>query len=140
MSAPLSQSSSNIATAAADFTYLDDGTFHLAKGVIVRAEAAFKIMKNIKPTLVVKDTAEAVWGKDVLSKKSVTGVVAPRKKCLGEVAKEPLTPEKVAVVTAMLKHWGAEKKISVETTLQSMGRLLSEKIQDVLKLKRRLQL
>ncbi|XP_037555320.2 BEN domain-containing protein 5 [Dermacentor silvarum] len=114
--------------------------FHLAKGVIVRAEAAFKIMKNIKPILVVKDTAEAVWGKDVLSKKSVTGVVAPRKKCLGEVAKEPLTPEKVAVVTAMLKHWGAEKKISVETTLQSMGRLLSEKIQDVLKSKRRLQL
>ncbi|KAH7941381.1 hypothetical protein HPB49_012854 [Dermacentor silvarum] len=67
-------------------------------GVIKRAEAAYKILKDSKPTLV-KDTDEVAWGKDVLSKNSVTGAVALRKKCLGEVTKEPLTPEKVAVVT-----------------------------------------
>ncbi|XP_075554629.1 uncharacterized protein LOC142587469 isoform X1 [Dermacentor variabilis] len=127
------------ATTVANFSYLDNGTFHLAKGVVVRPEAAFKIMRNLKPTLVVKDTAEAVWGKDVLEKKSVTGMVAPRKKSLGEVAKEPLTPEKVAVVAATLKHWGAEKNIDVEATLLNLGHLLSEKIQDVLKSKRRLK-
>lgn len=63
----------------------------------MRAKAAFKIMCNVKPILVVKDMAEAVWGKDVLEKNSITGMVGPRKKCLGELAKEPLTP-KVAVV------------------------------------------
>nr|XP_054923567.1 BEN domain-containing protein 5-like [Dermacentor andersoni] len=127
------------ATTVANFSYLDDGTFYLAKGVVVRSEAAFKIMRNLKPTLVVKDTAEAVWGKDVLEKKSVTGMVAPRKKSLGEVAKEPLTPEKVAVVAATLKHWGAEKNVDVDATLLNLGRLLSEKIQDVLKSKRRVK-
>ncbi|XP_070392798.1 BEN domain-containing protein 5-like [Dermacentor albipictus] len=137
--APLSHIDSN-ATTAANFTHLNDGTFHFAKEVVVRAEAAFKIMRNVKLTLVVKDTAEAVWGNDVLEKKSVTCMVAPRKKCLGELAKEPLTPEKVAVVAATLKHWRAVKNMDVEPTVQNMGRLLSEKIQDVLKSKRRLKL
>ncbi|KAH7960753.1 hypothetical protein HPB49_022805 [Dermacentor silvarum] len=46
----------------------------------------------------------------------------------------------IPMLAAMLKHWGAEKQISVEATAQSMGRLLSEKIQEVLKSKRWLEL
>lgn len=72
--------------------------FHLAKKIVISGDAASKILKNKKSTLVLKDTAEAIWGRDTLAMKSVTGTVAPRKKSHGEAPKDPLTPEKVAVV------------------------------------------
>lgn len=57
-------------------------------------------MSNRKATLVLKDTAQAIWGSQILATKTVTGTVAPRKKSHGEAAKEPLTTEKVAVVAS----------------------------------------
>ncbi|KAL1444738.1 hypothetical protein MTO96_029620 [Rhipicephalus appendiculatus] len=65
-----------------------DAEFHLAKGIVIRGDAASKITRNKKPTLVLKDTARAIWGREILATKSVTGTVARRKKSLGEAAKE----------------------------------------------------
>ncbi|KAL1471877.1 hypothetical protein MTO96_039658 [Rhipicephalus appendiculatus] len=103
-----------------------------------RGDAASKILRNKKSTLVLKDTAEAIWGRDSLAMKSVTGTVAPRKKSHGEAPKDPLTPEKVAVIAATVKHWGGKTGEDVQKTLDNMNHLLTEKIQDVLKSKRRM--
>uniref|UniRef100_G3MLG9 BEN domain-containing protein n=1 Tax=Amblyomma maculatum TaxID=34609 RepID=G3MLG9_AMBMU len=120
-----------------DFIFMEDGSFHLTKGIIINGSAAEKILQNKKPTLVVKDTAQAIWGTDVLMERSVTGTAYSRKKASGEKPKPPLTPEKLQVVSATLKHWGALKAVDVASTENGLTRILSEKIQDILKAKLR---
>lgn len=132
--------------------------FHLAKGVFITSDQALKIMNNKKPTLVGKDTAQAIWTNEVLACRSVNGGVAPNKRTLGETAKKKqLTPEKVEVVvgntvlpspckgsshftffSATVRYWGAKKKVNVDATLSGMSRILMEKIQDVRKLLKKL--
>ncbi|XP_077511574.1 uncharacterized protein LOC144121981 isoform X1 [Amblyomma americanum] len=82
-----------------DFTYLQDRMFHLTAGIIISSAQAAKILANKKATLVCEDTAQAVWTSEVLATRSVSGMIAPKKRALGEKPKQPLTPQKVDVVT-----------------------------------------
>ncbi|KAL1467100.1 hypothetical protein MTO96_042385, partial [Rhipicephalus appendiculatus] len=82
----------------AQFTYLLDGSLHLQNGVILSKLQASRIMAHKKPTLVVKETAQAIWGQSGLAIRSVKGGLAPRNRGTAEVAKPRLTPEKVEIV------------------------------------------
>ncbi|KAH6927237.1 hypothetical protein HPB50_001113 [Hyalomma asiaticum] len=62
--------------------------------IITTASQAAKILNNKKPTLVCKDTAQAIWGTDGLAERSVCGVAAPKARAAGELPKQPLTPRK----------------------------------------------
>nr|XP_037290598.1 BEN domain-containing protein 5-like [Rhipicephalus microplus] len=99
-----------------------------------------KIFGNKKATLVVKDAAHAIWGSNVLASRSVTGTVGSRKRALGEQPKQPLTPEKLLVVSETLKHWGQQKDVNTADTEKNLPRILAEKIQDLLKSKVRKQM
>lgn len=79
--------------------YFAFSQFHLTKGVTISGVCAKKIFGNKKATLVVKDAAHAIWGSNVLASRSVTGTVGSRKRALGEQPKQPLTPEKLLVVS-----------------------------------------
>ncbi|KAK8785347.1 hypothetical protein V5799_008288 [Amblyomma americanum] len=88
-----------------EFSYMEDGSFHLTKGIIISGACAEKIFKNKKPTLV-----------------------------------QPLTPEKLLVVSETLKHWGVQKSVSTEEAEKTLTRTLTEKIQGLLKSKLRKQI
>ncbi|KAH6942674.1 hypothetical protein HPB50_009225 [Hyalomma asiaticum] len=74
-----------------------------AEGLRVSNAQAAKILGNKKGKLVCKDTAQALWSSSVLAKRSVKGNVAPKKRALGELPKQQLTPEKVDVVAAIVR-------------------------------------
>ncbi|XP_077512756.1 uncharacterized protein LOC144123917 [Amblyomma americanum] len=116
-----------------DFSYTGDGLFHLTGGIIISGCQAAKILANKKPTLVCKDTAQAVWSNEVLATRSFTGAVAPKQRALGEKPKQHLTPHKVDVVIATMKHWGTIKGVDVSEAVRNVPRMLTEKIQDVKK-------
>lgn len=61
-------------------------------------ECAKKIDKNKKPTIVIKDAAQGIWGKKVLQQRTLSGAVGPTKRHLGDLARKQLTPEKISVV------------------------------------------
>ncbi|KAH6920664.1 hypothetical protein HPB50_028348 [Hyalomma asiaticum] len=69
---------------------------------VSNAQAA-KIRGKKKVKLVRKDTAQALWSSSVLAKRCVRGNIAPKKKALGELPKQQLTPEKVDVVADSLE-------------------------------------
>ncbi|XP_077517162.1 BEN domain-containing protein 5-like isoform X3 [Amblyomma americanum] len=112
---------------------LSSHKFHLTAGIIISGGQASKIMSNKKPSLVCKDTAQAVWGNEVLATRSFSGAVAPKQRALGEKPKQPLTPHKVDVVIATMKHWGTVKGVDVSEAVWNVPRMLTEKIQDVKK-------
>lgn len=95
-------------------------------------------MSNKKPTIVAKDTAQAIWSQAVLAQRSVKGVLPPNRKRSGGTPKPALTPEKVEVVAATVSHWGEVRKTEVGATLQNLTGILTEKIQDCVKSERRL--
>ncbi|XP_077498777.1 uncharacterized protein LOC144109885 [Amblyomma americanum] len=97
-----------------DFTHLADGSFHLAKGVVLSAASALKIMSARKPTIACNDTAQAIWTSEVLATRSLSGNVAPTERGLGEPPRQPLTPEKVGLVAEMVRYWGRKKCGNVE--------------------------
>ncbi|KAH7932974.1 hypothetical protein HPB49_005988 [Dermacentor silvarum] len=114
--------------------------FHLAEGIVISANQAAKILNNKKATLVCKDTAQAIWGTDGFVNRSVSGVAAPKLRAAGELPKQPLTPTKVNVVTATVRYCGQLKGEDVTTAVASIAKLLSEKIEDVMKSSKRLAL
>ncbi|KAH7946614.1 hypothetical protein HPB52_001858 [Rhipicephalus sanguineus] len=116
----------------------DHKEFHLAKGVIITASQAAKVLNNKKATLVCKDTAQAIWGTELLSERSVCGVAAPKARATGQLPKQPLTPTKVDVVAATVRHWGIIKGEDVSATVANITKVLSEKIQDARKSTKRL--
>ncbi|CAN7975588.1 unnamed protein product, partial [Ixodes persulcatus] len=76
--------------------------FHLTKGIVISSGQAAKIFQGKKPTIVGKETAQAIWTNAVLATRSVTGTTCPQKRAAGEPAKPPLTPEKIDVVQGEL--------------------------------------
>ncbi|KAH6925625.1 hypothetical protein HPB50_008073 [Hyalomma asiaticum] len=72
--------------------------FWCYKGYCVSNAQTAKELGNKKGKLACKDTAQALWSSSVLATRSVSGNVAPKKKALGELPKQQLTPEKVDVV------------------------------------------
>lgn len=93
-----------------EFTYSDDGLFRLKSGVQITDTQAKKIFGNRKPTLVVKGTAHAIWGINVLAGRSVSGELPPTKRGSGEAPKPPLTPDKIGIIEDTLRCWGTLKK------------------------------
>ncbi|KAH6947407.1 hypothetical protein HPB50_018812 [Hyalomma asiaticum] len=78
----------------------------LRKGYCVSNAQAAKILGNKKGKLVCKDTAQALWSSSVLATRSVSGNVTPKKRALGELPKQQLTPEKVNVVAGLKRNKG----------------------------------
>ncbi|XP_077501263.1 BEN domain-containing protein 5-like isoform X4 [Amblyomma americanum] len=122
---------------AQDFTLTSGGLFHLTQGVYIKPDQAEKLFKNKKPSIVVRDSAQLLWGIETLSKRSVSGRLAPTKSGSCEVPAEQLTPAKLEVVYGCLRHWGKVHGVDTSVAECSVPRILSEKIQDV---KRRLRL
>ncbi|XP_077552639.1 BEN domain-containing protein 5-like [Haemaphysalis longicornis] len=141
--------SSAVPCPAQDFSYLANGSFHLSKGVVISAVQAKKILANKKPTLVCKDTAHAIWGPEELAKRSVSGIVAPRKKHSGELPKKALSPGKVDVIKATLEYWARssewpdereqQKQLATKQAIRNIEKILGEKIQDVVKATRKMK-
>ncbi|XP_049516381.1 BEN domain-containing protein 5-like [Dermacentor silvarum] len=120
-----------------DFSYLSDGSFHLQRGICLTSIQAKRIFSHKKPTLVVKETAQAIWSQKGLASRSVKGGIAPRKKSLGEPAKPALTPEKVNIVEATLSHWARVNDLDSSAIAANLTNILSEKIQDCIKAERK---
>ncbi|XP_077520546.1 BEN domain-containing protein 5-like isoform X3 [Amblyomma americanum] len=123
-----------------DFTYLPDGSLHLRNGIVLTKVQASRIISHKKSSLVVKETAQAIWTQSGLAMRSVKGGVAPRKRGTAETAKPRLTPEKVEVVAATLEHWGKVNKNDITAAMKNLTNILCEKIQDCVKSERRQQL
>ncbi|KAH6920584.1 hypothetical protein HPB50_028428 [Hyalomma asiaticum] len=113
---------------------------HLQNGIFLTKVQASRVMTHKKPTLVVKETAQAIWTQSGLAVRSVKGGLAPRKKGTTEVAKPRLTPEKVQVVAATLDHWGHMNNYDASAAKKNLTNILSEKIQDCIKAQRRAQI
>ncbi|XP_064458822.1 BEN domain-containing protein 5-like [Ornithodoros turicata] len=116
-----------------DFSYTEDGSFHLSRGIVINRVAAGKIFADKKPTVAAKDIAQAVWGREVLMTRSVSGQLPPKQRHSGMEPKQPLTPEKVDIVTEALRHWGDKKGIPTDSVVKNLTRVLSEKIQDLVR-------
>ncbi|KAH7978647.1 hypothetical protein HPB49_006282 [Dermacentor silvarum] len=112
-------------------------TFHLQRGICLTSIQAKRIFSHKKPTLVVKETAQAIWSQKGLASRSVKGGIAPRKKSLGEPAKPALTPEKVNIVEATLSHWARVNDLDSSAIAANLTNILSEKIQDCIKAERK---
>ncbi|KAH6920658.1 hypothetical protein HPB50_028354 [Hyalomma asiaticum] len=107
------------------------------EGLRVSNAQAAKILGNEKGKLVCKDTAQALWSSSVLAKRSVRGNVAPKKRALGELPKQQLTPEKVDVVAATVQHRGRDTDVS--EVLQDVPRLLTERIRNAAKAMKKIE-
>ncbi|XP_054919715.1 BEN domain-containing protein 5-like isoform X1 [Dermacentor andersoni] len=120
-----------------NFVATSDGRFHLSGGIYVMPEQAEKLFRNKKPSILVRDTAQVIWGNELLAKRSVSGRLAPTKSGSSEQPSKQLTPAKVEVVYDCLRHWGQIHNQDISAAERALPRTLSEKIQDV---KRKLRL
>ncbi|XP_070389670.1 BEN domain-containing protein 5-like isoform X3 [Dermacentor albipictus] len=120
-----------------NFEATSDGRFHLSGGIFVTPEQVEKLFRNKKPSILVRDTAQVIWGNELLAKRSVSGRLAPTKSGSSEQPSKQLTPAKVEVVYDCLRHWGKIHNQDIGAAERALPRTLSEKIQDV---KRKLRL
>ncbi|KAL1480812.1 hypothetical protein MTO96_050727 [Rhipicephalus appendiculatus] len=114
----------------AEFSPCDGGLFHLSNNIYITEEQAAKLFKNKKPTILVRDAAQVVWGCDTLAQRSVSGRLCPTKTNSGQEPSKQLTPEKVDVVYGCLAHWGQVNKTDTTLARSNVMRTLCEKIQD----------
>ncbi|XP_072142268.1 uncharacterized protein [Dermacentor andersoni] len=110
------------------FTYFQ---FHSSGGIFVVPEQAEKLCRNKKPSILVRDTAQVIWGNELLAKRCVSGRLAPTKSGSSEQPSKQLTPAKVEVVYDCLRHWGQIHNQDMGAAERSPSRTLSEKIQGV---------
>ncbi|XP_077547561.1 uncharacterized protein LOC144159736 [Haemaphysalis longicornis] len=118
-----------------DFSLAPDGLFHLCNQTYVKKQQAEKMFKNKKGSILVRDAAQAIWGVEKLSQRSVRANLASGKD--EEEAVKQLTAAKVEVVYACLEHWGRIRNEDTKVAAAGVLRTLSDKIQDV---KRKLRL
>nr|XP_054932469.1 uncharacterized protein LOC126540984 [Dermacentor andersoni] len=105
--------------------------FHSSGGIFVVPEQAEKLCRNKKPSILVRDTAQVIWGNELLAKRCVSGRLAPTKSGSSEQPSKQLTPAKVEVVYDCLRHWGQIHNQDMGAAERSPSRTLSEKIQGV---------
>ncbi|KAH7944555.1 hypothetical protein HPB52_021372 [Rhipicephalus sanguineus] len=115
------------------FSETSDGRFHLCNEVYTTSVQAAKLFSNKKPTILVREAAQLIWGIEVLAQRSISGKMAPTKQGEGGLPCKQLSPEKLDVVYACLSHWGQLNKVDTAAVSQKVLRTLSEKIQDVKK-------
>lgn len=114
----------------AEFSQCDGGLFHLSNNIIITQDQAAKLFKNKKATILIRDAAQVVWGRDTLAQRSVSGRLAPTKANSGQEPSKQLTPEKVEVVYGCLAHWGQVNNVDTTLARHTVMRTLCEKIQD----------
>ncbi|CAN8016878.1 unnamed protein product [Ixodes persulcatus] len=125
----------------APFTDIGGGKFHLKRGLTVGIKQAKKAMGQTKPALVAKDISQAIWGRRGLAERAYGGKLAPKDYYKsGATARKEMTPEKVALVIETVTYWGSKTGISVTGALKNLSTILSQKIQDVRKSMRRLDM
>ncbi|KAH6927140.1 hypothetical protein HPB50_000001 [Hyalomma asiaticum] len=107
------------------------------EGLLCLKAQAAKIFGNKKGKLVCKDTAQALWSSSMLATRSVSGNVAPKKRAVGELPKQQLTPEKVNVVVATVQHRGRDTDVS--EVPQNVPKLLTERIQNAAKAMKKIE-
>ncbi|XP_049515640.1 BEN domain-containing protein 5-like isoform X2 [Dermacentor silvarum] len=114
------------------FSTTPDGRFHLCNGIFVTALQAAKLFNNKKPSILVREAAQVIWGVETLSQRSISGRLGPTRHGEGEPCKQ-LSPDKLDAVYACLSHWGEKHSVDTSVASEKVLRTLSEKIQDVKK-------
>ncbi|XP_049269198.1 uncharacterized protein LOC119385610 [Rhipicephalus sanguineus] len=100
------------------FTEIGDGKYHVKNGLIIGSHQAEKILGHKKPSLVVKDMAQAIWGREGLAERSYGGKLAPKDyNNPTAVVRKQLSPEKVALIIDTVTHWGSCKGVPVKETV-----------------------
>ncbi|KAH7961040.1 hypothetical protein HPB52_001225 [Rhipicephalus sanguineus] len=75
--------------------------YHVKDGLMIGSKQAEKILGHKKPSLVVKDMAQAIWGREGLAERSYGGKLAPKDyKNPNAVVRKQLSPHKVALIIA----------------------------------------
>ncbi|XP_049515475.1 uncharacterized protein LOC119434529 [Dermacentor silvarum] len=111
------------------FTNIGSGRYHVTNGFCIGSQQAEKIMAQTKPSLVAKDMAQAIWGREVLSNRTYGGKLAPKDyKSPGATVRKQLSPEKVALIVDAVTHWGSQNNTSGKATIDNMSTILSQKI------------
>ncbi|XP_075534635.1 BEN domain-containing protein 5-like isoform X1 [Dermacentor variabilis] len=114
------------------YTATPDGRFHLCNNIFITTAQAAKLFSNKKPSILVREAAQVIWGIETLAQRSISGRLGPTRHGEGEPCKQ-LTPEKLDAVFACLSHWGKKKNVDTSVASGKVLRVLSEKIQDVKK-------
>ncbi|XP_049513339.1 uncharacterized protein LOC119466415 [Dermacentor silvarum] len=114
------------------FTDIGDGKYHVKDGLVIGAKQAEKILGQKKASLVVKDMAQAIWGREGLAERTYGGKLAPKNyRNPTAVVRKQLSPQKVALIIDTVRHWGSMTGVSVKETIDNVSTILSQKIQDV---------
>lgn len=120
------------------FTDIGDGKYHVKDGLMIGSKQAEKILGHKKPSLVVKDMAQAIWGREGLAERSYGGKLAPKDyKNPNAVVRKQLSLHKVALIIDTVTHWGSRSGVPVKETLDNLSTILSQKIQDIRRTKRK---
>ncbi|XP_054931114.1 uncharacterized protein [Dermacentor andersoni] len=114
----------------AEFSPCDGVLFNLSKNIFITEEQAAKLFKNKKPSILVRDDVQVVWGCNTLAQRSISGRLAPTKANSGQEPSKQLTPEKVEVVYGCLAYWGNVNNVDTKLAHHNVMRTLSENIQD----------
>ncbi|KAH8033158.1 hypothetical protein HPB51_008024 [Rhipicephalus microplus] len=78
-------------------------------GLMISSKHMEKILGHKKFSLVVKDTAQALWGREGLAECSYRSKLAPKDyKTPKAVVRRQLSPHKVALMIDTLAHSGAQ--------------------------------
>lgn len=71
----------------------------MKNGLVIGSQQAEKILGHKKPSLAVKDMAQAIWGREGLAERSYGGKLAPKDyKNPTAVVRKQLSPDKVALI------------------------------------------
>ncbi|KAL3213347.1 hypothetical protein MRX96_035447 [Rhipicephalus microplus] len=93
------------------FTEIGGGKYHVKNGLVIGSQQAEKILGHKKPSLVVKDMAQAIWGREGLAERSYGGKLAPKDyKNPTAVVRKQLSPDKVALIIDTVTHWGSRAR------------------------------
>uniref|UniRef100_A0A6B0VDF2 BEN domain-containing protein n=1 Tax=Ixodes ricinus TaxID=34613 RepID=A0A6B0VDF2_IXORI len=135
---PPAQESDPQAMGRPKFSDFGGGRYHVNRGTTIGSFQAEKIMGHVKPSMVAKDMAVALWGRIGLAQRTYGGKVAPKDyKNPDCVARKELSPAKVGLVLETVQHWGQQNKVPVNNVVSNISNVLAQKIQDTRKALRR---
>ncbi|KAL1445850.1 hypothetical protein MTO96_044771 [Rhipicephalus appendiculatus] len=110
------------------FTDIGDGKYHVKDGLMIGSKQAETILGHKKPSLVVKDMAQAIWGREGLAERSYGGKLAPKDyKNPKAVVRKQLSPHKVALIIDTVTHWGSRSGVPVKETLDNLSEYRNRK-------------
>ncbi|XP_037505867.1 uncharacterized protein LOC119382226 [Rhipicephalus sanguineus] len=82
-----------------NYQYFSNNKYHVANGFCIGSQQAQKIMAQKKPSLVAKDMAQAICGREALANRTYGGKLAPKHyKNPDATVRKQMSPEKVALI------------------------------------------